>query len=364
MTQKQKDNGCLTLFFSADASGCGFLRTMWPNEYLNAMFQNCKKYEGIVLSRFAIKPELFRIVKNIRFQRQITNDQVDFIEFVRNYRDKTPEANYQIIYDVDDLYTAPPTYNSAVNFYGNPNLGSKQTIQNVLRIVNLVDIFTVSSYDLKKEIEKFGGTCKVKVISTYVPKSIYKPYTYAKETPSKTGKPKIVWAGSTSHFNNVDMGDFALIFDLIHNTHNEFDWNIMGMNTSNSIPDWFKPLQDKVTFTPWTRSIHSFPTQLKELNADFGIAPLLNNDYNRCKSNIKLLDYASSDMVAITSKLAPYKESSVFLENNWRVDREQIIDIYQNKTKKEEIINSQNKVLDKYWLETKGLAEYRKLFKF
>jgi len=356
-TNKQKAiTPCLTIHYVADHSGCGAIRTIFPNDILNSTYGQSKKYEGIVSSRFFIDQNLLANAKVIRFQRQITNDQLKFIELIRQIRDKN-NLPYKIIYDVDDLYTNVPNYNAASKFYNQPFIK-----ENVSKVVNLVDIFTVTTYELKKEIETFKGTCKVKVIPNYVPKYIYRP---TKEIIKKeNNKPTVLWAGSATHFSLHDQGDFSLILDLIKNTTKEFDWLIMGISKDH-IPYWFKDIAPKVKIINWMRSIQSFPSFLKELNADFGLAPLLNNPFNKCKSNIKCLDYASADILSICSNIVTYKDDSkVFLQDDWKEDRDQIIDIFQNKQKKEEIINKQNKMLDKYYLETKGISKYKELFGF
>jgi tetratricopeptide (TPR) repeat protein len=42
---------------------------------------------------------------------------------------------------------------------------------------------------------------------------------------------------------------------------------------------------------------------------DIGIAPLQDNPYNRCRSDVKFLEYASRGVVPVLSSLAPYKAS-------------------------------------------------------
>ena len=340
----------LSTWYCGDFSGCGYLRTILPNEYLNSVYGNSKKYEGLVSSRFLLEKSILPSIKNIHLQRQITNDQLKFIEAVKQIRDKH-KLQYQIIYDVDDLYFNVPSYNNAGAFYNQPFIK-----ENLQRIVNLVDVFTVSTYDLKKEIEAFKGTCKVKIVPNYVPKYIYRPYEFPKP-PNE--KPKIIWAGSATHFNDFDTGDLGLILDLIKNTVDEFDWIIMGLA---NMPPWLACLEGKVKLMKWVRHIHSVPTILKELNIDFGLAPLLDNPFNRAKSNIKLLDYASADIISIATKLPPYKESQLFLQGDWKADRDQIIEIFQNKVRKEEILNKQQRLLDKYFFEN-NVKKYKELFK-
>ena len=102
------------------------------------------------------------------------------------------------------------------------------------------------------------------------------------------------------------------------------------------LPQWLEEFRDKITLIPWEKNIYRFPTILKEINADFGVAPLLNITFNDAKSNIKLLDYFSCDTIAMCSKVAPYKkESQLFFSDDWKDDRDTIIDIFNNKSKKD-----------------------------
>ena len=243
-----------------------------------------------------------------------------------------------------------PSYNGASKYYNQPAIQ-----ENIKLITNLVDIFTVSTYDLKKEIESLGGSCKVKIVPNYVPKFLYRPY----EVPlPKNEKPKIVWAGSNTHFSNIEQGDFEIIYDLITNTLDEFDWVLMGMS---QIPQWLNHIKGKVQFVNWIKSFNEFPSALRNINADFGVAPLLDNRFNRCKSNIKLLDYCSADTIAICSKVAPYKkEAQVFFSGDWKADRDKIIELHNDKAQKTKILNKQRRLLEKYYLEN-NVSKYKDL---
>lgn len=352
---KPKPSTCLSFWFQSDFSGCGKLRTIIPNDVLNSIHaQNRKKlYEGIVSSRLYISEQLLSRVSVIHFQRQTSDSQLEYMRLLREARDKHPALNYKIIYDLDDLIGEVPLYNFASKLYNEPN-----TVKNLKEVADIVDTFTVSTYPLKKKIAEMGGSAKIKIVPNYLAKYLYRPYEFEKK---ENVKPKIVWAGSPTHFNLQDKGDFQIIYDLMANTADEFNWVILGLR---ECPVWLKPIEDKIEIISWVGSIYQYPTALKELNADFGVAPLLNNSFNQCKSNIKLLDYASADMMAVCSKLTPYKESQLFFSGDWKTDRDMIIDVFQNKQKREEIICKQRKMLDGYWMETKGVKKYRDMLGF
>lgn len=349
------DNRCLAYWFNSDFAGCGQLRTFFPNQMLNAVYSASKDkcYEGIVSSRLHFSDSLLTKVKVFHFQRQTSDYQISFIKSLRDVRDKnSKELTYKLIYDLDDLIGEVPLFNGASRVYN-----QKDTVENLRKICSLVDIVTTTTYPLKKKLEALGGTAKVKIIPNYLPKHLYRPYEYVKP---KNKKPKILWAGSATHFNMYDQGDFGIILDLIKNTLDEFDWVFMGIKT---VPVWLEECKDKITLIPWERNLYRFPTILKEINADFGVAPLLDISFNDCKSNIKLLDYFSCDAMAICSKVAPYKKESqlFFNDGGWEEDRNMILDVFNDNTKKEAIIAKQRKILNKYWLED-NLKKYLDIF--
>lgn len=353
-SEAEKDP-CLTYWFQSDFAGCGKLRTIIPNDMLNSNYaqQRKKLYEGIVSSRLYISEKLFEKIKVVHFQRQTSDSHLQFIEMIREIKERNKNADFKIVYDLDDLVGEVPSYNFASKTFNTP-----ETVRNVKRVVNLVDEFTVSTYPLKKKIEEYGGSCKVKIVPNYLAKYIYRPYEFEKK---ENEKPRILWAGSPTHFNLQDKGDFGLIYDLMKNTVDEFEWVILGIRES---PPWMDEFGGKVTLPGWEKSIYRYPTLLKELNCDFGIAPLLNNSFNQCKSSIKMMDYFSADIVAMCSKLTPYKDSQLFLSGEWKTDRDQIIDIFQNKNKRDNIVEKQRKLLDKQWMETAGMKKYRELLGF
>jgi len=230
-------------------------------------------------------------------------------------------------------------------------------MNNLKTIFDLVDIVTVSTEEMADWVRSYKCKGKVVVVPNFVPKSIYKPYEISKKV---NDKPHVVWAGSGNHYSDKDKGDFEVIYDLINNTIDEFKWTLLGVRT---LPSWLSHLDKKINLVPWS-PIVGFPMTLKSLNADFGLAPLAQNIFNEAKSNIKLIDYWSADLVTITSKMKPYsKENENFFSGDWKVDRELIINIFNDDEKRKGIIKRQNEKLNRYWLED-NLYRYMDMFKF
>lgn len=60
---------------------------------------------------------------------------------------------------------------------------------------------------------------------------------------------------------------------------------------------------------PFDDSYASFLKTLGKIHFDIGLAPLADNPFNRCKSNIKWLEYSAHARAGIFSDLEPYRES-------------------------------------------------------
>lgn len=330
------------LWYSADYAGCGFLRTVFPNLILNSYYgnQNDFRYSGIVSDKLMLDGNFLKGHQIVHFQRQITPYQLHYLVELNNSRRNGQIQNLGLIYDVDDLLTEIPDFN-----YCRPAYDPVDCTNKLKTIFQSVDIFTTSTEYLKLKMQAIKGNsltgCSFLVVPNLIPKFLY----YKETERKKNDKPKIVWAGSQTHFSKDNLGDLGVIYELVKRTQDEFDWVFMG----GAYPEVFKTI--KATFTGWT-NLWSYPRALRNVGADFGIAPLVNHEFNRSKSNIKLLEYSACDYVTISSDLEPYRaESSLFIQPTWQETKDLIIETFTNKEKYEELINKQREMLKLYWLE-------------
>ncbi|MBN1871164.1 MAG: glycosyltransferase, partial [Candidatus Omnitrophica bacterium] len=75
------------------------------------------------------------------------------------------------------------------------------------------------------------------------------------------------------------------------------------------IPDELKSHPDVTFFLGKTLGYKKYAPYLKKSGFDFAIAPLEDNPFNRCKSNIKFLEYSVCKIPAIYSRVGPYIDS-------------------------------------------------------
>jgi len=137
---------------------------------------------------------------------------------------------------------------------------------------------------LKEHVEK-----DVVVLPNYLEMPIW-------ELPTRknySGEIRIVWAGSCTHRN-----DMKFIAPVIHKICQKYPQvKFIYCGDVELIP-LFKDINseyvDAVPFRAWPAKLHS-------LRADIGIAPLLDNEFNRCKSNLKYLEYGICGIPSVFS---------------------------------------------------------------
>jgi glycosyltransferase involved in cell wall biosynthesis len=115
------------------------------------------------------------------------------------------------------------------------------------------------------------------------------------QRPARTGERiRIGWAGAAQH-----LGDLRLVQRVVQALAGEVDWVFMGM-----CPDELRP---------YVKEFHGFvsykdyPAKLASLDLDIAIAPLEDNPFNACKSNLRLLEYGAMGWPVVCSDVYPYR---------------------------------------------------------
>jgi len=130
---------------------------------------------------------------------------------------------------------------------------------------------------------------------------------YLTELPPLTPPPSrpltIGWGGSPGHF--ADWYHIAPVLEKWLRAHP--DVHLAVMNNEFAQPFIQLP-PDRYHFTPFG-SLSSYLKFLPSL--DIGLAPLLPSEYNRCRSDVKFLEYASHGIPGIYTDLEPYRETVV-----------------------------------------------------
>ncbi|MFH1350103.1 MAG: glycosyltransferase [Pseudomonadota bacterium] len=114
----------------------------------------------------------------------------------------------------------------------------------------------------------------------------------------------IGWGGSHGHLDDLKWIAPALI--PWFRDHPEARLAIMGSEEIFKVFEGI-PSEQKIYYKPGT--IHEYYDFLKEI--DIGLAPLKDTAYNRCRSDVKFIEYAAFRVVPVLQDLNPYQDSGI-----------------------------------------------------
>jgi glycosyltransferase involved in cell wall biosynthesis/MoaA/NifB/PqqE/SkfB family radical SAM enzyme len=163
-----------------------------------------------------------------------------------------------IIFEIDDLLTQlPPT---------NLNCGwGMDCTPYIYEFIRKCSAVTVTTEELKKHFTAYSD-------AIYILPNLLDSDLWCKTSPPSSGPVVIGYAGTITHDT-----DLALLEDVL----------------------------DRIASSYGT-SFEAYARNLQEIPIDIMLAPLEDNPFNRCKSNIKWLEYSSCGIAGIYSDLPPY----------------------------------------------------------
>ncbi|GAI86189.1 unnamed protein product, partial [marine sediment metagenome] len=82
-------------------------------------------------------------------------------------------------------------------------------------------------------------------------------------------------------------------------------------------PTWFKD-HPQIDFKCVGWALSEYPQKIKDLNIDLAVAPIRDTTFNRCKSNLKWIEWSSMGVPLLASDVEPYKNTkgTIFLTSN------------------------------------------------
>lgn len=289
------------LFYHADTSGCGFYRIFWPNmlltgsqnfilNHLNKLIPLDKWYEGVDF---------------VKIQRQVSPEQLVGVRLLRQICDK---FNIRLIYEIDDLpfYEDIPKYNRHHVAYSDPKL-----VHSVREIMNMCDeIVTTTPFfceHLKTKVTNRNITAVPNFVPNFWMGRFYDENTLKNNFNKNKKKPRILYPGSGAHYagDTTLKDDFSHLVDLVRKTHKEFQWVFFG-GAPRQLVDLIR--NGKVEYHPWVNTMKA-PQKIFDLRANVIIAPLDNNVFNQCKSDIKFTESSAMGIPSVCQDLVTYKNA-------------------------------------------------------
>jgi glycosyltransferase involved in cell wall biosynthesis len=211
-------------------------------------------------------------------QHSTTDQDIDNLRAIRRAHPKA--FIVQLMDDLaSDLPSSHPAYRS----------GQREGHTRTLEALALSDRLIVSTQPLA---DYYAPYCKD---IRLVPNALDMRHWGGLQRPARTGERiRIGWAGAAQH-----LGDLRLVQRVVQALAGEVDWVFMGM-----CPDELRP---------YVKEFHGFvsykdyPAKLASLDLDIAIAPLEDNPFNACKSNLRLLEYGAMGWPVVCSDVYPYR---------------------------------------------------------
>ena len=328
--------------YVADMAGCGYIRCMFPAMLLSQIGYKNIRFLPSYGIHFINDGAFYKNQLFIMFQRSATPDQLKLVQYFRN-KIKQP-TNTPLIYEIDDLLTDIPSWNYASDFY-------KKYSDIAIEIMKNMDGMMVSTNKLKQVYSQYNN--KIRVQPNHLVKGFWGEAKY-KETTNK--KPRVLWAGSGNHFSNkegVRGGDFGdKLLQFMNRTTDKYQWVIVGgcpMELRNN---------KRIEHIGWI-NLFNYPNYLQSLNIDLAIAPLEQNLFNECKSNIKALEYTASGIPGIYTNIEPYKDLTVVCDTEeWMIHEIETHLSNRNKLKETWISDYKKLKPQLFWEDNNNLIKY------
>jgi hypothetical protein len=188
------------------------------------------------------------------------------------------------------------------------------------------------------------------VIPNYLPRwwigEAYDLHRIEERYEDNKSKPRIAIASSTTHFDvngtNNYVDDFTHVNEFIKSTVDEYQWVFIG-----GLPNALKEEAQAGKIEVHRGSdLLNYPRELVGKNIDIVVAPLLDNVFNRCKSNIKFLEMSALGIPCICQDLAPYQPYTDLLFKDANELQNQIDSVLKTKKKYLNLVKGNRNIID------------------
>lgn len=289
----------------ADFGGCGHYRMRFPAWAAQTLRRDIRIVDS---TRLIPIPQFYQGIRMLRLQRQVNDPQCQFV--MNFFKPVSEKVGMHLCYEIDDVIGMDdiPKYNK-----GWAAFQSKQFMENIKTMMKACDLVTVTCEELKKYyVYKFEVPKEnVIILPNYLPRwwigDCFYPERISNRFDNNQKKPRIGFFSSTTHFDienkNEGVDDFTHILDFINQNVDKYHFIFVG-----GIPLQISQLAKERKVEVWPGfDLLNYPREANNLNIDLVIAPLKDNIFNRCKSNIKFLEMSAMGIPCICQDLDPYR---------------------------------------------------------
>jgi glycosyltransferase involved in cell wall biosynthesis len=219
------------------------------------------------------------------------------VDVVHVHRVATPElqvvarevrdAGVGLVWDNDDDVTAVPRTNPLYARFGGPR--SRDALAAVRQMVRYADVVTTPSAVLAEQYRELGAA-DVRVLENYLPPE------FVKVRNQKHRGVVIACLAALEH--QVDYQQLELRDTLARLLDAHPDLRVVSLGLGLGIASERYENRKQIAFLDLARTLS---------HADIGIAPLVDIQWNRARSNVKLKEYGAAGLAWLASPVGPYR---------------------------------------------------------
>ena len=343
------------IYHPAKAKGLAYWRCMWPAYQMG--MRGGVAYSFI--NNFLNDALTYTTADVVVLQRSVGNNSLEYVKILSKL---SMISKFKLIYDIDDVLFL----DDIPKFHYGRLEGKQDAKDSIMEIMYLCNEITVSTQYLKEYYQKATGIDEITVLPNRIPffwaGQFYSLERLKNNYRMHKNKPRIAYAGSSSHFDckmiNSQRDDFYEVIKIIEATRKEFTWVFIG-NYPRLLSKYVESCE--IEYYNWV-PIGLLPRLIHSLNLNMMIAPLADNPYNHGKSNIKFLESAAQGLPIACQDITPYKETPL----RFRTGEEMIEKIRLTMKDEESYLEESRKVreiVNQQWLEINGnISQFIKVY--
>lgn len=238
----------------------------------------------------------------------------------------------KVLLDIDDNIFSISPYLQARQGY-DPN---GQPIKIHKKTAKYVDGIIVSVEYLKKIYEKYNKTW-------IVPNAVEGNLKRRNHNGVNIG-----YLCSASHLENAKIVESTLMNIVRKYANVKLFYSRQFQGFMDLVPE---ELKHQINYLPWF-PLKGYLKYVNQLDLDIGLAPLMDNPFNRCKSNIRILEYWQNQIAVIASPVGEYVKTIKHGYNGYLAQddewEEQLDDLIQHPEKRKYLIKNADESLKEY----------------
>jgi processive 1,2-diacylglycerol beta-glucosyltransferase len=197
------------------------------------------------------------------------------------------------------------------------NVASSVQRNKVARLLRLADGVIVSTESLRQRFLKINPC--IEIVENALDERLFLPAS-SNHSPQPWRDNKrltIGYMGTLSHLQDLMMV-LEPLRTVLREAAGQIEFQIVGIAQEESLAACFDGLPFRILDTGGKHFYPDFVAWARHnLRWDLGIAPLTDNTFTRCKSDIKFLDYALLGIPGIYSQVEAYRQSVHHGETGW-----------------------------------------------